>query len=176
MSTNYQAFIRWLESCGSNQQEFEDELEHCGTSLHDFKEKLNNCIKHNRNWGSLWGAPNAFFVFSLSIKPDGYWDGIFNISGNNVAVNEVLEPFMEEPLTNEQIYVQFLKSKRSFAKAKRILNDPSCIVRGGRRIAVEDAMAYHNSSLYKLENEWVKLCTHFNLKGVVDLRKVASMR
>lgn len=81
-------------------------------------------------------------------------------------------------MTNEQIFVRFLKEKRKYSSFKRQM-DPTrpyfnCspmfrpIDRGLVWLHTEEGHDYWKN----LHKEWKELYDHFNLEGVIDLRKI----
>ena len=173
MDPHYNAFLKWLQTADVTQRELEEELAHYRTPISSFIRKLHNILDDNGTTYQLWASDYQFFSFGDSLLGRDFWNNVFPSGG---LLKELLAPYYLKLLTNEDIFIKFLKHHRIYSKSATLFaashEDPSDIdsptYSAFQRMFVWPA---HNK-WSAINIKWQSLVNHFGLTGTVDYSKV----
>ena len=173
MDLHYNAFLQWLQTTDATQQQFEEELAHDSTPIDSFISKLHNILDDNGTTYQLWSCDYQFFNFHHSLLGYDFWYNVFPSEG---LLKELLAPYYIKPLTNEDIFIKFLKHHRIYSKSATLFaashedpsNTASPVYSAFQRMFVWP----EHEKWSAINQKWKSLISHFSLTGTIDYSKV----
>jgi hypothetical protein len=171
MDLHYNAFLNWLKTHSVTQQQFEAELVHSHTPIDSFVRKLHNILDDSGTTYQLWSSDYHFFNFGDSLLGSDFWRSVFPSQG---LLKGLLTHYYIKPLTNEEIFTNFLKHCRKYSWIKDRL-----LPRELGAVPVRDPFShiinytwYEDTRGLVLRTKWYTLVDTFNLTGHVDISKI----